>query len=127
MMKNMLEAAKAAAKQAVEALYEDECTVTAFVPTINEETGVTEPVETVLYENIPCRISFDANTAAADSEAPAIDRDATLFIAPDVDIPAGSKISITRQGMTTDYHRSGVAAMYATHQEIKLKLYEEYA
>ncbi len=127
MMRNVIAAARESAKQAMEALYDDECTVTVFTPTIDENTGITETVETVLYENIPCRISFDANAAVADGEAPGMDRDATLFIAPDVEIPAGSKISVTRQDETTDYHRSGVPAMYATHQEIKLKLYEEYA
>lgn len=127
MLQDVIAKARESAKETLKSLYDDECSVTIFTPVLNEDTGVTEAAETLLYENIPCRISYNSNASAGDGEAPAIECDATLFLSPDIDIPAGSKISVTRQGAATDYHRSGVPAVYATHQEIKLKLYEDYA
>ena len=127
MLRDAITSARTAAKQALATLYDDVCTVYVFTPTEEEGTGITEPVETVLHDNVPCRLSFGTNTAVSDSEAPAVDRDATLFLAPDVDIPAGCKIRVLRNGVETDYARSGVPAAYATHQEIKLVLYEDYA
>ena len=47
-----------------------------------------------------------------------------LFISPDVLIKAGSKIIVTQHGRTTEYSNSGVPAVYPTHQEIMLTLFE---
>lgn len=46
-----------------------------------------------------------------------------LFISPDVAIKAGSKIIVTQHGRTTEYSNSGVPAVYPTHQEIMLTLF----
>ena len=127
MLQDAITSVRAAAKQALATLYDDVCTVYIFTPTENPDTGITESVETVIHEQVPCRLSFGTDTAVSDGEAPTVDRDATLFLVPDVDIPAGCKIRVTRNGVATDYARSGVPAVYATHQEIKLVLYEDYA
>ena len=50
-----------------------------------------------------------------------------LFIAPEVEIPSGSKITVTQNGKTTDYCRSGESAVYTSHKEIALELFEDYA
>ena len=50
-----------------------------------------------------------------------------LFIAPEIDIKPGSKIDVTHLGVTTSYKRSGNPAVYHTHQEIMLELWENYA
>lgn len=48
-------------------------------------------------------------------------------IPPDVVIKAGSKIIVTQHGRTTEYSNSGVPAVYPTHQEIMLTLFNGWA
>ena len=50
-----------------------------------------------------------------------------LYIDPSVDIPEGSKITVTQNGMTRDYERSGKSAVYSCHQEVPLELFKEWA
>lgn len=128
MLQNSINAARLKAKRALMLLYEDTCTIYANVPVLDEVTGITEYKETALYENVPCRISFGSAAAvAADEAAPEVQQTITLFLAPEVDVPAGCKISVTREGNTVNYSRSGVPSVYKTHQEIKLELFEVYA
>jgi hypothetical protein len=128
MLQNAINAARVKAKKALALLYEDTCTIYANMPVLDEATGITEYLETALHENVPCRISFgSAASAAADELAPEIQQQITLFLAPGVDVPAGCKISVTREGKTVDYSRSGEPSVYKTHQEIKLELFERYA
>lgn len=128
MLQNAINAARVKAKKALMVLYEDTCTIYANVPVLDEVTGITEYQETALYENLSCRISFGSAAAvAADETAPEVQQTITLFLAPEVDVPAGCKISVTREGNTVNYSRSGVPSVYKTHQEIKLELFERYA
>lgn len=128
MLQDAINTARIAAKQALGLLYEDTCTIYTNTPVLDADTGITEYQETALHENVPCRISFGSAAAtAADEAAPEVQQSITLFLAPEVDVPAGCKISITREGATTDYCRSGVPSIYKTHQEIKLELFERYA
>ena len=128
MLQNAINAARLKAKKALVLLYEDTCTIYVNEPVLNEVTGITEYKETARQENVPCRISFgSAAAAAADEAAPEVQQSITLFLAPDIDVPAGCKISVTREGNTVDYCRSGVPSVYKTHQEVKLELFERYA
>lgn len=128
MLQNSINAARVKAKKAIALLYEDTCTIYANMPVLDEATGITEYRETALHENVPCRISFGSvASAAADELAPEIQQPITLFLASDIAVPAGCKISVTREGNTVNYSRSGVPSVYKTHQEIKLELFEDYA
>lgn len=128
MLQNAINAARVKAKKALALLYEDSCTIYANMPVLDEATGITEYQETALHENVPCRISFGSAAAAVDDEiAPELQQPITLFLAPEVDVPAGCKISVTREGNTVNYSRSGEPSVYKTHQEIKLELFERYA
>lgn len=128
MLQNAINAARVKAKKALALLYEDACTIYANMPVLDEATGITEYQETALHENVLCRISFGSAAAeAADEAAPEVQQTITLFLAPEVDVPAGCKISVCREGQVTDYCRSGEPSVYKTHQEIKLELFERYA
>lgn len=128
MLQNSINAARLKAKRALMLLYEDTCTIYANVPVLDEVTGITEYQETALHENVPCRISFGGTAAVvADEAAPEVQQTITLFLAPEVDVPAGCKIGVTREGNTVNYSRSGIPSVYKTHQEIKLELFEDYA
>ena len=109
-------------REAIERLYKGLCSVKVKVSSVNEETG-----ETVLTEQ-PCRLSFQSrNSAAKDDGYSTVSQSVVLFIAPEVEIPSGSKITVTQNGKTTDYCRSGESAVYTSHKEIALELFEDYA
>ena len=60
-------------------------------------------------------------------EAAQVAQSVVLYIDPSVDIPEGSKITVTQNGMTRDYERSGKSAVYSCHQEVPLELFKEWA
>jgi hypothetical protein len=82
----------------------------------------------VVLENQPCKLSFKTLAATSQTESAAnITQQTKLFISPDISINAGSKITVTQDGVTTDYTCSGVPAVYPTHQEVILELFEDFA
>ena len=115
-------------KKAVQSLWDGRATVTVLDGELNPANGRTEPKERVTASDVPCRISFKTvdNTEPVD-EAAKVAQIVTLFIDPAVDIPAGSKITVTQDGVTCDYERSGKPAVYTTHKEIQLVLFKGWA
>lgn len=114
---------------AVKSLWQGKCTVTVRNnDTTDENTGrvITGEVDTCTNE--PCRISFDTVSATQpDSNAAQVVQSITLFIDRAVAIPAGSKITVTQNGVTVEYEQSGKPAVYSTHQEIPLELFKGWA
>lgn len=118
----------AAYKKAVQSLWTGTATVTVLDGVLNSANGRTEPVERVTVTDQPCRISFTSVKSTEPSEeAAVVAQSVTLFIDPSVDIPEGSKITVTQNGVTADYERSGKPAVYSYHQEIPLELFKEWA
>jgi len=115
-------------RKALESLYVGECTITEHqkVTKTNKSTGFKD---VVVLEKQPCRLSFRniTDTSQSDNAASAVVQVTVLFIAPDVSIAPGSKITVTQNGVTTDYQQSGKPAMYDTHQEIVLDLFREWS
>lgn len=118
----------AAYTAAVQSLWSGRCTVTVRQGVTNSANGRTEPQDVVTDANIPCRISYErvASTAPAE-EAQIVTQTVTLFIANTVDIPSGSKIAVTQNGVTADYEQSGEAAVYSFHKEVPLALFAGWA
>ena len=115
-------------KSAVQRLWKGKATVTVRDGVLNPANGRTEPVERVLVEGAACRISYTTVTATEPSEEAAkVVQSVTLYIDPSVDIPEGSKITVTQNKVTRDYERSGTPAVYTVHQEVPLKLWERWA
>lgn len=127
-------------KAAVESLYSGTCTVTATTPTFDEITKQTTNTETTLFTNKPCRlsfisappsdklVSFSHNLIHSDTpRAHFVDQQIKLFIDPSLDIPPGSKISVTQNGLTQYFKSSGAPAVYSSHQEIELVRLDEFA
>lgn len=113
----------------IEKLYEDVCTVFILEDYKDPITKITKKQERALFENQPCRLSFKNLSTTIKKGGPAeVVQVTKLFIAPELKIPAGSKIVVTQKsGRTTEFSYSGVPAVYPSHQEIILKLFEEYA
>ncbi len=127
-MVKSLESARMAARKAIEDTYEGSATVVEHKKARDKETKLTDYEDVMVLENQPCKLSF-ANITAVDSDKSAASTRQTvkLFISPDVTIKPGSKIIVTQSGVTTEYTHSGVPAVYATHQEIVLDLWERWA
>lgn len=112
-------------RKALEFLWKGRCTVKTMEEVFNEVTKRTEFVEVVRFENVPCKLSFETVTAAKEKDyAAAVGQVVKLFIGNEYDIPPGSKITVTQNGKTTDYERSGEPAIYSNHQEIVLELFQ---
>ena len=113
------------ARKALETLYDGTCTITEYqkVKKENKSTGFEE---VTVLENEPCRLSFKTvtNTKATETGASSIVQTTKVFLAPEIKVKPGSKLTITQNGVTTDYKNSGEPAFYSTHQEIVLELFK---
>ena len=114
---------------AIKSLWRGKCTVTVRNnDTTDENTGRVVVGEVDTYTDEPCRISFDTvNATQPENNAANIVQSITLFIDRAVVIPEGSKITVTQNGATAVYEKSGKPAVYSTHQEIPLGIFKGWA
>nr|DAT06865.1 MAG TPA: head closure knob [Caudoviricetes sp.] len=116
-----------AARKAIESTYIGQCTITEHQK-VRKDNGSTAFNDVVVLENQPCKLSFEkiANNNQTNSAAILI-QTTKLFIAPEIQIKPGSKITVVQNGVTTEYKSSGEPAMYQTHQEIMLELFKGWS
>ena len=114
-------------RSALERLYKGTCTISEFQSVKDTETKITTKQEVEVLKNQPCRVSFKNISSASSGDTATINQIVTLFIAPEIVIKAGSKITVTQNGVTTAYIRSGQPAIYSNHQEISLELFKGWA
>ena len=114
---------------AIKSLWRGKCTVTVRNnDTTDENTGRVVEGEVDTYTDEPCRISFDTVSATqTENNAANIVQSITLFIDRAVTVPEGSKITVTQNGVTGVYEKSGKPAIYSTHQEIPLEIFKGWA
>lgn len=115
-------------RKAVESTYDGLCSVVEYKEITDEATHITSQQEVTVLENIPCRISFESirhteQTDLANSKS----QNVKLFVSPETDIKAGSKVIVEQNGVTTAYCASGENAVYFSHREIILGLFEGWA
>lgn len=126
-MVNGMSAAIKAARKAIESTYIGSMVVIEHQKVKDEETKLTGYKDVAVIENQPCKLSFESlKTASQSDSAATVTQTTKLFVSPDIVIKAGSKITVTQAGITTDYTCSGVPAVYLTHQEIILDLFEDW-
>lgn len=127
-MVKAIRAAQGAARKAIEATYFGTLTVTEIKKEKDAKSKLTKTEPVIVLENQPCKLSFETLKAAVQTDSAATVTQVTkLFVSPDVSIRAGSKITVTQAGVTTNYTCSGIPAVYSTHQEIILELFKEFA
>lgn len=120
-------AAQAAARKAIEATYFGTLTVMEMQKVKDEQSKLTKMKPVVTLENQPCKLSYETLKEAGQPEpASAVTQITKLFVSPDVEIKAGSKITVMQDGVSMDYTHSGMPAVYPTHQEIILELFERW-
>lgn len=128
-MVNALTAAQKAARKAIEITYTGVCTVLERRDVRDEKNKITRKNEEVpIIENQPCKLSFEKLNAVVQTETAAVMAQGTkLFIAPEIKIKPGSKIIVEQNGTTTEYSASSEPAVYSSHCEYMLELFEGWA
>lgn len=114
-------------RKVIEKTYIGTCNIIEYqkVRNANKSTGFKE---VIVLESQPCRLSFETITSTNPSNtASAVVQSVKLFISPDVSVKTGSKIVVIQNDVTTEYKSSGKAAIYNTHQEIILTLFDGWS
>ena len=114
-------------EQAMKSLWTDLCTCRIRQKTKDPVTGLTDTEPVTLFEDEPCLLNFEMVTAADGDEVATTAQAVTLIISSTVSVPAGSSVTILRDGKTYSYKRSGLPAVYSYHQEIPLEAEGRYA
>ena len=129
MVNATVQAARKAARSAFEKYhYDGTATVSEWGKVKDKESGLTKQGEVILLENQPCHLSKESSAPAEQTVSAAqVSQTVKLFIAPDIQIKAGSKITVTQAGINAMYTHSGKSTIYDTHQEILLDLFEKFA
>ena len=114
------------ARKAFEKCYDGTFTVTEHqkVKNPNHTTGFSD---VVVLKDQPCRLSFSSSPVTTDGDVAVMAQTVKLFYSPEIQVKAGSKITVTQNGVTTDYKQSGTPAVYSTHTEILLELFKGWA
>ena len=127
-MINAIKRARQAHRSAVEMLYEDTCTVYEYRPVRDEGSKITSKREVLVWEDVPCKLSFeslDITRLGENTAEKAVS--VKLFLPPETPVKAGSKIVVNHEGKAEAYSNSGVPGRFPTHQEVELKLFERRA
>lgn len=116
-----------AVRAAIEMMYQGTCTVTEHQK-VKKENKTTGFQDVIVLTNQPCKLSFSNITTTNQTETAAlVAQTAKVLIAPEIQIKPGSKLTITQNGVTTEYENSGEPALFNTHQEISLVLFKGWA
>ncbi|ENY8740178.1 hypothetical protein QVB53_18205 [Clostridioides difficile] len=110
-------------RKAIEMLYRDKCTIVEYQPIKDPITKRTNNKEVIVLENQPCKLSYKNIVSATEGKLAKLEQTIKLFISPDIEIKAGSKLIINDK----EYVRSGESAIYPNHQEIILELFKDKA
>jgi hypothetical protein len=115
-------------KEALQSLWKGVCTITAQSEKQNSTTKRTEFDEDAVCENEPCKLSYKVLTSTSEkNDAAEVKQVPKLFLSNEITVPAGSKITITQNGKTTEFEKSGEPAIFSNHQEIILELFKGWA
>ena len=119
-----------AQRKALERLWKDRCTVYHRVKVTDPKTKLTDFDDKPLLQDQPCKLSFETLNSTDGDHVATVAQSVKLFISPDVEIPAGCKIVVTRFNdleRTFTYSRSGEPGIFTNHQEIMLEPFKGYA
>lgn len=119
--------------QALASLYSSSCDIYSFKTSINPETSISSQSLELIYQNIPCRLSYLSSSSTTSSSS-IKKKDFTysnynpikLFLQNDLLIDAGSIFYITNFSKTKVYKASSEPFIYSSHQEVILVPFEDY-
>ena len=120
-------------RKALERMWKDRCSIIVRAEQTNTETNLTDFQETPLFEDQPCKLSFEKQTTTDENHVATVAQVVKLFLSPDLVIPPGCKIVVqrfNREGELVrefNYSQSGEAGVFTDHQEITLSLWDGWA
>lgn len=95
---------------------------------LNTGNGRNEPQERLKSRAVPCRLSYKAIPSVSEQDGAAVvAQTVTMFIGREAEVPPGSKVVVTQNGVTEVYAASGKPAVYTHHQEITLEVFKGWA
>lgn len=114
-------------------LWVDRCDI--FVRESTRDPGTRRDVftERQIHADLPCRVSFRLSFETVSGvrdvgdAAVAAGQAVKLFLAPEIVIPAGSKIVVRRGGREMVFARTGVPAVFEGHQEVRMERFARWA
>lgn len=119
-----------AVRTALERLWKDRCSIFIREEVTDPVTHLTDSEEKPLLQDQPCKLSFETLTSTNGDEVATAQQVVKLFLSPDVEVPAGCKIIVTRPNdveRTFTYSRSGEPGVFSNHQEIMLEPFRGWA
>lgn len=115
-------------REVVERQYKDRCTIIEFGPVTDTATNITKDKEVIVSEEQKCKLCFKNVRSVGEGDTAKLLQTVSLHIAPDITINEGSKVVVTLQtGQTFEYSRSGIPAIYPSHQEVPLEAFRGWA
>lgn len=115
-------------RQALELLWKGSADVYVRKSVKNEVTKLEEFKEVKVLENIKCKLGYPKGSTSKNSDgAMEAVQSPILILANEIDIPVGSKITVSQNGFTETYYNSGKPTRGSSHQQISLKLFKEWA
>lgn len=117
-------------RRALERMWRDRCSVYVRTEYTDPDTNLTDFQETPLFEDQPCKLSFEQLAVTDEGHIAAVSQAVKLFLTSDLEVPAGCKIVVKRFNQLErefTFSQSGEAAPFTNHQEIPLVLWKEWA
>lgn len=111
----------------LEKMYIGTCNIIVYEKQVDPTTKRSQFAEVIKESNVSCRLSFSTAATTGDGNTASVAQNITLFLAPEVTVPDGSKIVVTQNGKTKAYTNSSEPRLYDSHQEIALKLFERWS
>lgn len=117
-------------KKALERLWRDRCSVYSQVKKTDPTTHITSLVWEAVLLDVPCKLSFGSLQVTEGDPVAKVGQTAKLFLDSGLQVPAGSKIVVSRpneEPRQFTFGASGLAGVFTHHQEIQLAPWEELA
>jgi len=118
-------------RKTLEMLWTDRCDVT-ISEAYERESGATAMRDKTLHSGIPCKLSFfqsNSTSSAADLQRAAapVHQLSKLILAPEIEVPPGSRIRVMRQGRALHFKATGQPMAFFSHQEILMEAADAWA
>ena len=119
--------------KALRALWNDRWSIQSSVEYTKANKAKGKRWQTLVSDE-PCKLSFFNNVRLNNPSvelpmAAQVFQQAKLFIRPDLEIPAGCRITVTthKNNITLYFENSGIPAFFTNHQEILLEVKQKWA
>jgi hypothetical protein len=110
-------------RQAIESTYGDTCDIYASK---NVNDTITKEVRYKKHANVKCALSQKSVKPTQQTNTTNnIKVEHKLFVAPEVDIPAGCEVVVNAQGRTLWFKYTGESFVYVTHQELVVQMIDK--